>query len=269
MCELLAISSRYPTRVDFSLERLARHGGREGPHRDGWGVAYVEGRDALVLREPHSASDSALVRFMEQNGPPSDLVISHIRLATQGEVALMNTQPLQRELGGRVHVFAHNGRLQGIEDHCDLASKRFLPVGDTDSEVAFCCLLERLAGLWATAGNEPPPLEVRLQAIADFAAWLRPFGPANFLYADGDALFVHAHRRTQKDGEIRPPGLHLLGRSCDVDASGVEQAGVAPGSEAQKVSLVASVPLGDESWEPLAEGEVLALIRGEVVTRLG
>ena len=43
MCELFAMSSRVPASVGFSLEKLARHGGAEGPHRDGWGVAFYEG----------------------------------------------------------------------------------------------------------------------------------------------------------------------------------------------------------------------------------
>jgi glutamine amidotransferase len=129
---------------------------------------------------------------METNGPPSDLVLSHIRLATQGEPVLHNTQPFQRELGGRAHVFAHNGDLLGIRDECHLESRRFTPIGDTDSELAFCCLLERLAELWDQAEETPPSVESRLEVVADFAAWLRPLGPFNFIYSDGDTLFVHS-----------------------------------------------------------------------------
>jgi predicted glutamine amidotransferase len=40
MCELFAMSSRHPTDVRASLEAFARHGGLEGPHKDGWGLAY-------------------------------------------------------------------------------------------------------------------------------------------------------------------------------------------------------------------------------------
>ena len=42
------------------------------------------------------------------------------------------------------------------------------------------------------APGGPPPLAERLHAAAEFAARLRGFGPANFLYTDGDALFAHA-----------------------------------------------------------------------------
>jgi predicted glutamine amidotransferase len=267
MCELFAMSSRYPTSVGFSLEALARRGGHDGPHKDGWGVAYFEGSDVFLLRESSPAAESGLVKFIETNGPPSNLVLSHIRLATQGEPVLHNTQPFQRELGGRAHVFAHNGNLLDIRDECRLQSRRFRPIGDTDSEFAFCCLLERLAALWDQVDDTVPSVESRLEIVADFAAWLRPLGPFNFIYSDGDTLFVHSHCRKQDDGSIRPPGLHLLVRSCNEQAVDLTQSGVLLAPIAQELVLVASVPLTDEPWEPINEGEVVALRKGLVWAR--
>ena len=205
MCELLAISSRELVAADFALERFARRGGLDGPHRDGWGIAAYEGPDVFRLREPLAAAESELVRYVDRHIPPSRLIITHIRLATRGDRALWNTQPFQRELGGRVHLFAHNGNLSGVDREA-FRSRRFRPLGDTDSELVFCHLLERLAPLW-DATDTVPPLADRLARVAEVAAELRPHGPANFFYADSDALFVHAHRRTQADGEVRE-GLH-------------------------------------------------------------
>ena len=222
----------------------------------------------FLLRESSPAAESGLVKFMETNGPPSNLVLSHIRLATQGEPALRNTQPFQRELGGRAHVFAHNGTMPGIEEKCCLDSQRFTPIGDTDSEFAFCCLLERLEKLWDRATESPPSVESRLETVAAFAAWLRPLGPFNFVYCDGDALFVHAHRRAQSDGGVRPPGLHLLARSCNEQAVDLSKSGVMMAPVAQELALVASVPLTDEPWEPIGEGEVIALTQGLVLARM-
>ena len=269
MCELFAMSSRYPSSVGFSLETLAQRGGHKGPHKDGWGVAYFEGRDVFLLRESSPAAESDLVRFMEVNGPPSNLVLSHIRLATQGRPALRNTQPFQRELGGRAHVFAHNGNMPSVEEACSLNTQRFAPVGDTDSEYAFCCLLERLGGVWDRSNGKLPSVEERLDIVAEFAASLRSSGPSNFVYADGDALFVHAHIRRQDDGIERPPGLHLLVRSSNEQAIDLTQSGVMLAPVAQELALVASVPLtDDEPWEPIAEGEVIALRQGCVWARV-
>ena len=267
MCELFAMTSRYPTSVGFSLETLARRGGHDGPHKDGWGVAYFEEHDVFLLRESSPAAESGLVRFMEKNGPPSNLVISHIRLATQGGPALRNTQPFQRELGGRAHVCAHNGDMPGIKDFCELGFERYMPVGDTDSEYAFCCLLERVSDLWAQNSGQLPSMDARLEVVAAFAGLMRDLGPFNFVYSDGDALFVHAHRRKQADGEERPPGLHMLVRSENEQAVDLTKSGVIMAPLAQELALIASVPLTDEPWEPIAEGEVVALARGIVWSR--
>ena len=72
----------------------------------------------------------------------SDNVIAHIRKATQGRIALENTHPFMRELWGRYWVFAHNGDLKGFAPRLHGA---FRPVGTTDSERAFCWLMQELA----------------------------------------------------------------------------------------------------------------------------
>jgi len=261
------MSSRYPTTVGFSLETLARRGGDVGPHKDGWGVAYFEEKDVFLLRESSPAAHSGLVKFMEENGPPSNIVLSHIRHATQGETVLRNTQPFKRELGGRAHVFAHNGDLVGIRDACHLESRRFRPIGDTDSEFAFCCLLQRLAPLWDPVEDTVPSVESRLEIVAEFAAQLRPLGSFNFIYSDSDTLFVHSHHRKYDDGITRSPGLNLLVRSSNEQAVDLTQSGVLMAPLAQELVLVASVPLTDEPWEPMEEGEVVALTKGVVLAR--
>jgi len=111
VCELFAMSSFLPTDVNFSLEEFARHGGRTGPHHDGWGIAYYDDGDVRLVKEVEAAADSEWVRFIEEHGLCSTLVLSHIRKATHGVPALKNTQPFCRELGGLMHVFAHNGSL--------------------------------------------------------------------------------------------------------------------------------------------------------------
>jgi glutamine amidotransferase len=266
MCELFAMSSLVPTSVSFSLNRLARHGGADGPHRDGWGVAFYAGRDVFLLREPSAASESDLVRYIEHHGPPSDLVISHIRFATFGERALRNTQPFLRELGGRQHVFAHNGDLTHTETLEAEGEGWFTPVGETDSERAFCQLMNRLAPLWHGA-LEPPPLIQRLDAFNAFVDGLRDLGSANLLYSDSDTLFVHAHRRTEPDSEIILPGLFVLSRNCEESVPDLSRSGVTLETTRQALTLIASVPLTGEDWRPLGEGEVLAVQDGMIVER--
>jgi glutamine amidotransferase len=266
MCELLALSARLPTTIRLSLDELSQHGGATGPHRDGWGVSFMLDGDAQVFREAGAASESRLMRFLKGEEIRSATVIAHIRKATQGHRHLRNTQPFIRELGGRTHAFAHNGMLPGIEADARFPTRRFLRVGDTDSEHAFCSLLEDLAPLWVSG---EPPLEERMAVVARFAARLRMLGSANFLYTDGNTIFAHGHRRQDESGVFRPPGLHVLCRRCAAHDDGPPLAGIVlePDHE-QEVALVASVPLTSEPWEALREGELVVLHEGRVARRV-
>lgn len=263
MCELFAMSTRYPSTVQMSLEEFSRHGGLSGPHKDGWGIAWYEEREVRIVKEANPAAGSACVRFIQSNPFRTTLALSHVRRATRGGVALRNCQPFVRELGGAWHSFAHNGDLPAIDDLFASQSGAFRSVGETDSELAFCTLLERLRPLWLC--GQPPDLTARSKVVEAFAAELRSLGPANFIYCDGDALFAHADRRHQDDGAIRPPGLWRLSRRCpaggDLASAGlhIEARGVE-----QDVVLVASVPLTPEGWVPMARGDILVARAGRV-----
>ncbi len=260
MCELFAMSSRYPAVVSLSMEEFAKHGGKTAHHRDGWGIAYSQGTDAHVIREATAAATSPLMRCIENNSLASTCVLSHIRKATVGEIALHNTQPFQREMAGQIHFFAHNGHVPAIFDQ---ALHTFTPVGQTDSEHGFCVLLEAIAQERGRS-KALPSLEIRFQIIKELAAKMREMGPANFLYFDGEALFVHSDRRKQCDGSISPPGLHWLKRRCPPpEASGltIEHSS----EEEQQVILVASVPLTAEAWTPMARGQLVAMAGGQIL----
>jgi glutamine amidotransferase len=267
MCELFAMSSNVPVTITYSLEEFSRHGGLTGPHKDGWGIAYYLERDIRLVKEPLPASDSACVRFIQQYPFSSALAMSHIRRATQGARTLTNCQPFARELGGAMHVFAHNGNLDNprLRERLSLGFHR--PVGDTDSEYAFCALLGRLTDLWLRAGSVPPLAE-RLRIVAAFADEIRGLGPANFLYADGDVLFAHGHKRMQGELGIRPPGLHVVCRHCARETDAVDAQGLTIMTTAreQHVVLVASVPLTREpGWRALREGELIAIRAGAII----
>ena len=265
MCELFSMSANAPATVSYSLEEFSRHGGLTGPHKDGWGIAYYVQRDVRLVKEPLPASDSACLQFIQEHPFSSALVVSHIRKATQGTRTLTNCQPFVRELGGAMHVFAHNGDLDTRHWRGQPPPGCHRPVGDTDSEYAFCMLLGRLAPLWLRAGGVPP-LDERISVVAAFAHEIRELGPANFLYADGDALFAHGHKRMHGDHGIRPPGLHVICRRCTrqaaVDMEGIT---IVPTGGEQRVVLVASVPLTSEpGWRALGEGELLVIRDGVI-----
>jgi predicted glutamine amidotransferase len=139
MCELLGMSANVPTDICFSFSGLAERGGRAGPHQDGWGIAFYEGKGCRTFHDPEASADSEIARLIRDYPIRSCNVISHIRRANRGKVCLENTHPFTRELWGRNWTFAHNGELKGIKKY---PLTHYRPVGTTDSEHAFCWLMD-------------------------------------------------------------------------------------------------------------------------------
>ena len=88
------------------------------------------------------------------------------------------------------------------------------------------------------------------------------------MYADGDTLFAHGHRRLQRASKrAEPPGLWIRQRHCaPADPAPDDHGGVSIAQEKRSVVWIASVPLTDDDWRPLAEGEVVAVRGGEVLS---
>ena len=267
MCELLGLSSNVPATVNVSLPKLAEHGRVSGTYNDGWGIGYYEGLDVRLIKDSAAVGDSEWIQFIANHNLRSQLVIAHTRKATRGTRSYPNAQPFVRELAGRAHLFAHNGDLPGIFESSAFQPDRFNPVGETDSERAFCVLLDRMALIWKIRKAIPTLCE-RFLIVASFAGELRAMGPANFLYSDGDMLVAHGHRRKHAEtGRVEAPGLMLLQRQCQSGQQGIVADGLSIRSDDQLVTLFASVPLTSERWEPLAEGELVAVSHGQFAAR--
>ena len=264
MCELFAMSSSKPAEVSFSLDEFSKHGGLTDLHKDGWGIAYYDENDARIIKETCSASESAYLDFIKNLSIQSKIVISHIRLATIGEKSVRNTQPFSRELGGRNHVFSHNGDFKNLADKLGINLKRFRPIGNTDSELAFCYLMEKMSIIWEN--EDSPDLTQRLNIFTLFSHEMKDYGIANFIYSDSDFIFIHSHKRlVKKDGTGASPGLHILQRSCPFETPKKIDGFELSVNEPQEVVLVASVPLSNESWIELEEGSIKVLQNGNII----
>lgn len=240
MCELLGMSACHPSDLDASLNLFRPRGGEIGPHADGWGLAFFEGRAARVFTEPVPAYESRCLEFLQGYGLESRTVIAHIRRANPPAIgrAYVNTHPFEREAGGRAWVFAHNGIVSGVQQ---LELRRYNPMGDSDSEWAFCLLMDTIHNCIDQYG-EINNLEQTLDCLEPVIARINQFDEFNFLLGNGEHLFVHAHSE-----------LHLLKRVCRVNGCD------------QKVILVATKPLSEESWQCLLPNTLLVLNKGEIV----
>ncbi len=240
MCELLAMSAQRPAEVGYYLDRLIPRGGLTAPHADGWGVACYEAGAARVFKDAAPAADSLLFRLLARHPLRTTAMVAHIRLANPSIFGREtgNTHPFEREWGGRSWVFAHNGKLPGLHEAKRLRGSRFRPVGGTDSERAFCFLLDAITRVAGRRRVLAP--EKVLDVIELVVDELSAYGMFNFILSDGECLYVHAHTH-----------LHALERSL-------------PGEDGTtRASLLASAPLTDEPWRALAPGSLHVYRAGE------
>ena len=185
MCELLGMNCNVPTDIRFSFSGLIQRGGRTGPHRDGWGIAFYEGRGCRTFHDPLPSCESKIAELVRTHRVKSLNVICHIRKATNGRVCLENTHPFTRELWGRSWAFAHNGRLKGVKDW---PLSFYKPIGTTDSEHAFCWMLDQIRRRYPA----PPKSEAALlRLVRELAAKLNTCGTFNMLLCDSRHLYCH------------------------------------------------------------------------------
>ncbi len=260
MCELYAVSSAVAKKISFALHEFRRHGGISADHVDGWGLAFYNVGDLVVHREAEPAASSQKMDYVLKHHRPSDLVISHIRKATQGEISLENTQPFKIQRDGVNHVFVHNGNLEDVQKN--ILISKYTPIGQTDSEHAFCYLMEKLQPLYH---NGIPALEQRISVIKETFTFFTRFGPANFIYTDGEYLFAFANQRTQPDGCVSPPGLHYLVRDATTDVDKINIPGLKMTGFCQDQVLFASVPLSDENWKACSKNQLIVVKFGKIL----
>ncbi len=237
MCELLGMECNVPTDIVFSFSGLATRGGKAGPHADGWGLALYEGRMARMFLEPHPAASSPLATFVREHPIKTLLAIAHVRKKTRGRTSLVNTHPFSRELWGRHFVFAHNGTVKKAKS---LKLGRFQPIGETDSEHAFCALLGALEHDFKDYPRSQADLAA---AIAAYAGRIGKDGTFNMLLGDGSQLFARCSTKLHYIVRQAPFKKATL---ADEDLS-VDFAAVTTPND--RVAVIATMPLTrDETW---------------------
>lgn len=240
MCELFGMTSNRPIAVSASLSLFGKRGGETADNPDGWGLACLDGDSFTIHKAPEPAAHSALFAQLAEQ-IRSRLIIAHVRKANPPTGhTLVNTHPFMRTCCGRHWVFAHNGMVPELVAPQGCCHPRHShPRGETDSEHAFCYLLEEIAGTFRSTpadrmGDWFETLMIRSAAIA-------AYGQFNFLMSDGDHLIAYGHDRLnsqlQQKGDVRS-------------------------------IVIASVPLtDDEPWEAFAPGELRVYRAGQLLGR--
>ena len=254
MCELLGMSANVPTDICFSFTGLVQRGGGTGPHKDGWGITFYEGKGCRTFKDPQPSFNSPIAKLVQDYPIKSCSVVAHIRQANRGVVALENTHPFTRELWGRNWTYAHNGQLTGYKS---LETGNFRPVGETDSEKAFCWLLHKLTQRYPrTPGN----MAAVFKYIASLADELRAKGVFNMLLSDGRYVMAYCSTNLHWITRRAPFGVAtLLDQDVEIDFSSQT-------TPNDVVTVIATQPLtGNETWQKIMPGEWRLFCLGERV----
>jgi predicted glutamine amidotransferase len=239
-----------PTDVTFSFTGFAARGGVTDHHADGFGIAFFEDKACRLFIDHQSSATSPIADLVKKYPIKSKNTIAHIRKATQGHILLENCHPFLRELWGRHWIFAHNGDLQ---QYAPTLAGLYQPVGTTDSELAFCAIMQHLRERFP---GEQPPLDALFDALAEAARDVTRFGVFNFLMSNGQALFVHCSTHLYYIVRSWPfSTAHLIDADLSIDFAQYT-------TPEDRVAVIATQPLTDnETWTRFAPGD-LAMFQG-------
>lgn len=263
MCQLLGMNCNTPTDIGFSFAGFRCRGGNTDQHKDGFGIAFFEKNQcgtAAGLRLFHDdkpSHSSPVADLINQYPIKAMNVICHIRKATQGNTCLANTHPFVREVWGEQWAFAHNGQLKA-DFLADLeeADQYYQPVGTTDSEQAFCYLLNRLR----TQFDSKPDKATLFNYLTRICRNLTNCGLFNCLLSNGDWQLAYAGSLLFYLTRQAPFGEAILAdQDLSIDFNEVT-------TDDDRVTILTTIPLtSNEQWQQLAVNECLVFCNGAVV----
>jgi predicted glutamine amidotransferase len=130
----------------------------------------------------------------------------------------------------------------------------FRPVGTTDSEQAFCFLLQELR---VRFGDTAPAMPVLRAALAELVRSIASHGTFNLMLSDGSALFAHCSTSLHYVVRQYPfVTAKLSDEDVSVDFSQVT-------TPQDRVAIIVTEPLTtNESWTRFEQGELKVFVDG-------
>lgn len=230
MCELFGFTSKGSYCINDYLKEFYTH---SSGHPHGWGLACLDGNEAMVEKEPVKASESRYLKERLTQPVVVSTAFAHIRYATIGNVRYQNCHPYtQKDCSGRRWTMIHNGT---IFDYAPLNEFVKQQEGDTDSERIFLHIMKLIHEKEACLHRALDASE-RFELLDDMVVKMSQGNKLNLLIYDGEIMYVH----TNYAGS-----LYYL--------------------EKEEGTLFSTAPLSKEAWNPVPFTTLLAYQDGALI----
>lgn len=250
MCRLLGLIANKAVDLEFSLGRFKKYA---ASNRDGWGIGWYESGKTMVYKEAGLASDDPAYDQRSKE-VRSKIIIAHVRQATEGEPARVNSHPFQYESW----LFAHNGSVSrgSLLSRLTETYKRDTE-GQTDSEVYFHWILQCVR----EKGNAVEGIKKALAEISPTNDSNDTSG-LNFLMSDGLRLYAF---RFSSPGSLNHYSLYYLFRDqvkkrpSEFISKETSALGRSKSLAGERAVLVCSEKLTNENWKAIKPGQLLVV----------
>ncbi|MCP3965026.1 MAG: hypothetical protein GY750_10500 [Lentisphaerae bacterium] len=249
-CEILGASFSKPVKISPLLTKFWTYG-EKNPH--GWGFATIHDGTVFLFKSPANAAHSQFAANMFRNSQ-YDNFIAHVRNASVGKTSYHNAHPFTRTLNNREYVMLHNGTLEN-DFRSALRSKNFSPVGQTDSEQAFCYVMDQIEKQKLERMDKP-----EFQALFKIFQKINYFGKFNCMLEVGDKLIVY--QDLNRHNNLRFIKLHDNSKCLEQFRKDI--AFQLP--EDCEGYLFTARPLSASgNWTELEPGQMLVLEKGKII----
>lgn len=248
MSLLIGVHSQQPATIHFSFaDNLSDK--TVNNYMGSWGIGYFGDQGCQIYLEHDYSQLSPIANLFKQLPIKSKNFIAYTDGTASKNCLLRNSQPFCRQLWGKNWIFSHQGFYYNFEPSLN---GHYLPVGETNSEVLFCYLLQELEKVFPYAHRQiPSTCEVK-QALTVLAKKIAQNGVFNFLLSDGDFLFAYCSTElfyTIRQYPLPNSTLSECQISIDFNQHSITS---------EKIIVITSTPLStNENWVSITSGQAM------------
>ncbi len=233
-----------------------------GSHSHGWGFGWYpdDHHSAMVTKDAAARGEQVLVdTITDWSNFRSTVFFCKVRGASKG-YSHKDTQPFSRSFAGRDWLFMHNGDVDKAElEQLHGRKIRLLePLGNTDSELAFCNLLSLVQ-----SGNARSIADIDPTMLLSWFQRFDTLGSADMYLSDGDSIVCFHGSQSPKPmyySRIQPPSNQETYTS---EAAHISLSD--PRDTYRTAMIVSSSPFAQGSWVQMQAGQMLIIRRGAIV----